>query len=692
MSMRFPWLTLALLFLLPISATAQDERMKVLATLDPKEAAVGETLKLTLSLDIQPGFHTYSTSQSDPEAKSYITRVKIKEGPLESAGAIKEPKPKLKFEKDLGATIAIFEEPVVLEASFKVKAGTAAGKHKVILALDTNVCNDSNCLPFNEKFEYEITVKASKETPPAKGNPVAPSGKEKIEEPIQKNNKPLVSSSAPVSDKNNVPEKKQSPAVAHEKNNNEPMTLSFFLGQAVFFGFVSLLTPCVFPMIPITVSYFLKQKEGGNHALIHALVYTATIIIALSIFTLFFVSFAQRLIYHWGTNLFLGLLLGFFALSLFGMFEITLPGFLTRMTSKGESKGGYLGTLFMALTFILISFSCVSPIVGTFGGVSLQERPMLWNLLGAVTFASCFAAPFFLLAIFPSMLKKLPKSGGWMNSLKVIMGMLELAAAIKFFRQSELNFKVNNPDYFTYDVVISLYVGLCLVAGLYLFKVFRMPHDHDDGKNNIGVGRFLWACLFISLGIYLFPALFRGPDGYKLRPSGEIFAWVDSFLLQGDDTKPIVLTGRGNQSVAELKWAGFLPEALADAKAKKRRIFVDFTGINCTNCTKNERAIFSQEDVKAAFSKYSLLKLYTDVVPMEYYPTDKLDATTPVEQENDGEKNRILEKERFKTTELPFYAVIEPDGNDFEIVARYSIGLIRNKEEFLQFLRNNVGK
>lgn len=665
-------LLLALLVLVPGYAAGQEERLKATVTLEQKVVAVGEVIKATIALEIQPGYHTYATTQADPKAQGFLTKVKVKEGPLERGGEIQGPKPHTSFDKVLECNISTYEDNVILEAPFKVKAGTAPGKHKVLLVLDTAVCAES-CQPFNEKYEFEITVKAGQGAPPVKQTaaiPVTPT---------------TVQQKTP--EKSAVDIKK---STDDSKPATDAMTLGTFLGQAVFWGFLSLLTPCVFPMIPITVSFFLKQKEDGNRALIHSVVYTLTIIIALSVFILFFVEAAQKLTYHWGTNLFMGLLLLFFALSLFGMYEITLPGVLTRLTSRGESKGGYIGTFFMAMSFILISFSCVAPFVGGFAAVSAQERPFYWNLLGAVTFATCFGSPFFLLSIFPSMLKKLPKSGGWMNSLKVVLGVLEVAAALKFLRQSELNFKGNNPDFLTYDVVISLYVGLCLVAGLYLFKVFRMPHDHADGQSNVGVGRFLWGCVFISLGIYLFPALFRGPDGYKLRPSGQVFAWVDAFLLQGDDTKPLKVGG--GVAANELKWIGFLNDALKQAKEKKTRIFVDFTGINCQNCAINEKAIFILDDVKDALNRYTLLKLYTDTVPLPYYPIDGLSNVTIDIQEKDAETNRVLEKTRFNTTELPFYAVIEPDGNDFKILARYSVGLIRDKDEFLKFLRENVGK
>ncbi|HQR05969.1 MAG TPA: cytochrome c biogenesis protein CcdA [Gemmatales bacterium] len=667
-----------LLFLIPSLVFAQpSDRMKVTATLEPKTAAPGEIVTLKVHFDVEPGFHTYPTVQTDPNAKDFTTVFRVKAGPIEPAGSAIEPKAMEKFDPDLKATVGTLEGSFDIEVPFKVKAGTSPGPVKVNIRLQTQVC-DTSCLPFDEKYDFDLTVKA--------GGTTAPVVPVKETTPAKQ--------TAPDKEKPNVVQNPDKIKAADQPPATD-RTLWSILVEAAGLGFVALLTPCVFPMIPITVSYFLKQKEGNN-ALTHSLLYTGTIIVSLAIFIYAFVELAQKLNYHWATNLFLGLLLMVFALSLFGMFEIRLPTFLSNWTSKGQDRGGYLGTIFMALTFMIISFSCVSPIVGVLGGLSAEKRPVHWNVLTALVFATCFALPFFLLSLFPTMLKKLPKSGGWLNSLKVILGILELAAALKFLRQSELNFKANRIDYMTYDVVLACYIGLAFVAGFYLLRVFRLPHDDEDyNQKSVGVGRFLWASIFISLGIYLFPGMFWAPNGQKQRPSGEIFAWVDSFLLQGDDTKPLPMSGKhgSNGSVAqEQKWIGFLNEAIADAKARKRRIFIDFTGINCQNCTKNERAIFSQADVKAAFENYTLLKLYTDTVPLEYYPTDKLDATTPVEQENDGEAHRLFEKNRFNTTELPFYVIIEPDGMDFKTIARYSVGLIRDKDEFLKFLRDNTGK
>ena len=675
------------LLCLPAWANAQsNDRMKVITSLEPKEAAPGEVVTFKLHYEVVPGFHTYPTVQADPNAGDYVTKFKIKAGPLESAGAVKEPKPVESFDPDLKATVGHLEGTGDFEVPYKVKAGTAAGTVKVSVRVDTQVCS-TTCVPFIETYDFELKVKA-----PGGANPP-----ETVKQPNvptkQQETPPVV---VPTKLKGS-PAISSKPAEAPNADVKKPViagtdvTLLSILIQAAGLGFLALLTPCVFPMIPITVSYFLKQKEGTN-ALRHSFVYTGTIIISLAIFIYAFVDLAQKLNYHWATNLFLGLLLMVFAISLFGMFEIRLPTALSNWTSAGQDRGGYLGTIFMALTFMIISFSCVSPIVGVMAGLSAEKRPFLWNVLTALVFATCFALPFFVLSLFPTMLKKLPKSGGWLNSLKVILGLLEVAAALKFFRQSEINFKGNKVDYLTYDVVLACYIAMCFVGCFYLLRTFRMPHDDEDyNQKSLSVGRFMWASVFLSLGLYLFPGMFWAPNGQKHRPAGEIFAFIDAFLLQGDDTRPLPMAGLAG-STAELKWLGFLNEALADAKVKKRRIFIDFTGVNCQNCAKNEKTIFSQADVKAAFESYTLLKLYTDSVPQEYYPVDKLDAITGVERENDGDTNRLFEKQRFNTTELPFYVVIEPTDKDYKEVGRYSIGLIRDKEEFLKFLRDNKGK
>ena len=567
---------MSLLMGVPATARAQEERMDVTVTLDAKEAQAGTTVMAKVKLDVKVGFHTYPTKQKDPAAASFVTKIRIKDkaSPVEVTGQVKEPAPTEHFVELLKATVGHHESPVELEVPIKIKPGTPAGAIKFALTIDTQVCDDKGCLPYEKAFDLTLTVKPGNATP--KSDPPGDAGRP------SKGSAPVTTMPAPVGTKPEAatPTSTTSDTAAPSggRRSDEPQTLIGFIRAGVFWGFVTLLTPCVFPMIPITVSYFLKQESEGKNAFVHAFVYTGTIIVAMTIIAFAFVGAFQSLIQWWQTNLLLGLLFVVFALSLFGMFEITLPSFITRWTSQGEAKGGYVGTVFMALTFTVISFSCVAPFLGGFAGTTAAERPMLWNVAGALGFSVAFASLFLLLALFPSYIKKLPKSGNWLNNMKVVMGFLEVAAALKFLRAAELLATGSNPKILTYDFVLGMYVALCLLCGLYLLGMYQLPHDHSDDKR-IGVGRLVWSFLFIALGFYLTPGLFRAPNGEKLQPAGTIYSWIDSFLLPGSDTRPIAGgASSSDPSLAPLKWIGFLDTALVDARQKKQRIFIDFTG------------------------------------------------------------------------------------------------------------------
>src|SRR5947207_4277229 len=207
-----------------------------------------------------------------------------------------------------------------------------------------------------------------------------------------------------------------------------------------------------------------------------ALVYCATIIVVLTVAAVLLLSVFRWLSINPIMNYALGGLFVFFALSLFGMYEIKLPSSLARFTSAREGQGGVVGTIFMALTFTIISFACVAPFLGGFGGTAAAARPLWHNLLGGFAFAATFAAPFFVLALFPALLKAMHKSGSWLNSVKVVMGFLELAAALVFFRTAEVR-SASTAGFFTYDFVLSMYVAISIRCGLYLLNVYRLPHD-----------------------------------------------------------------------------------------------------------------------------------------------------------------------------------------------------------------------
>ncbi len=306
----------------------------------------------------------------------------------------------------------------------------------------------------------------------------------------------------------------------------------------IWFGLLSLVTPCVFPMIPITVSFFLKQSEKKhNSPVLLASVYSGTIITVLTVGGVLLSTVLVLVIQHWSTNLILGLLFLVFAFSLFGMYEIMLPSGLVNRTSSGERLGGLAGTFFMALTFTIISFACVAPFYGSFlvfAASASSANDWFKLVFGALAYSTTFAAPFFILALFPTLLRTLPRSGSWMNTIKVVMGFVEVAAAVKFLRSAELAY-FKTSYILTFDLSLGIYIALCLLCGLYLLNVYRLPHDYEPLGNESGVPRaasFLASLAFVTLGFYITPGLFKQPDGDSQKPTGTVYAWIEAFATR----------------------------------------------------------------------------------------------------------------------------------------------------------------
>ena len=453
-----------------------------------------------------------------------------------------------------------------------------------------------------------------------------------------------------------------------------------FLITAMFWGAVTLMTPCVFPMIPITVSFFIKQGEKKLHnPVVMASVYALTIVLVLGISSVTLLSIFRTLSVNPFMNVALGLLFVFFAMSLFGMFDIQLPGFLAKYTSSNEGQGGYLGTIFMACSFTIVSFTCVAPFLGGFSGMAASGNFSFFQLaMGGLVFAATFAAPFFLLALFPSLLKRMPKSGAWMNTVKVVMGFLELAAALKFFRTAELRWTIP-PAIFSYDMVLSMWIALLIFCGLYLLNVYRLPHDYP--QDTIGVPRMMFGLMTFTLAFYFLPALFsNGPDGIKQRPGGMVYAWVDAFLLPEPSTGKFVNPGNG-----ELVWSSDLHRAIEDARDKGDLVFLDFTGVTCTNCKLNEQNVFSKEEFKSLLRKFRLVQIYTDTIPPELY-----EQPPDLGQRDDDAKLTNLEFQRkaFATEQLPLYVILKPTKEKkIDRIGVYREGLINNQSEFAEFLK-----
>jgi thiol:disulfide interchange protein DsbD len=692
------------------------------ASFDPPTAARGQTVLLRVSLDVAPGWHTYPTLQTDPEAKAYKTSFGLKStadlilvGDWKDLAFLSKSDPSSGI-TDLHYLVGHVEwtHPVVVNPDATPGKKTVTVPFRFIQVCDKQGCvpaepppaptaeltiTDAPTVPVEEQFKkaVETATQGAKTGSPTSVPSTKPPAGSDVDPFNPKEDSKGAPPPAPADGGAGLLAFPTSEAYARSLEEvrerlipeaEPPSDLLTFVLQGIFWGFVSLITPCVFPMIPITVSFFLKQSEKQEHRpLTMAAVYCGTIVVVLTIAAHLLLSFFRALSVSPYMNLFIGGLFIFFALSLFGMYEIELPSGLARFTSAREGRGGLLGTMFMALTFTILSFACVAPFLGGFGGTARTTNlNQFEQLLGALAFAATFASPFFLLALFPSLLKKMPKSGSWLNCVKVVMGFLELAAAFKFLRLAELLW--HTPVLFTYDFVLAVWVVLSWLCGLYLLGVYRLPHDSP--VENLGVTRMLFSALFIGLGLYLLPALFKtGGDGENQRPRGAVFAWVDSFLLPEARER----AKGGLTWTADLKLAIDESQALAQ-KGQRQLIFVDVTGKSCTNCKFNEHSVFSKEEFTDLLGKYKLVQLYTDEIPDDFYaPAIRSQLREDGQrQSTDARLNLKFQADAFNNTQLPLYVILEPlaDGK-VQVVKSYREGKINDEKGFAQFLKDPLG-
>lgn len=678
----------------------------VTGRIEPAEAKPGQTVQFLVTVELNQFYYTYPTVQPQPKHASSRTVIDLPpsddllfvEPVADPAGA--------KTKKSDGQDLAVYPGGVTWSIPAVVSPTATAGDHTVALKqFKMIVCYDDDVLQICLRPQ-ESSVAATVKVLAGPAVEIDSKYKDAVARltapPVRKGPLPEVKPPDPVTPPQAVPSEvaKEPTAVSlkivADRNYAEDMAavaaqlpaptfdnvgFFVFLLTAAGWGFVTLLTPCVFPMVPITVSVFIRQSQKqGTNPLVQALIYAGTIVVVLGVAAMTLLSFFSNLATDPYMNVALGTLFVVLALSLFGLFDLTLPSWLVNLSANREGRGGYLGTVFMAVSFTMVSFTCVAPFLGGFGGMAASGNFGTFQLLcGGLAFAGAFASPFFLLALFPSLLKKLPKSGGWMNTIKVVMGFLELAAALKFFRTAELRW-TSMPTLFTYDLVLSLWVVLFAVAGLYLLGLYKLPHDHDTGAHHIGPFRLMTAIGVIGFAVYLLPGLFsNGPQ--KNRPNGTVYAWVDAFLLP----EPTA----GSEGDGELAWSGDLRRSLDDARGRNGYVFVDFTAKTCNNCRLNEREVFAKPEFQGLLKRFIRVALYTDDVPAAYY-----DGTTDLaRQRADGTVNAKFEKDAFGAEQLPLYVILKPEaGGKTTVVGVYGEGLINDVPAFRDFLKKPFEK
>lgn len=630
-----------LLLVLPFVGFAQNPTKWSLGPSGPgSDPKKGESRPLDLEAKVEPGWHLYALDQ--PAGGPIATTIKIVEGTQFEIRNIESPEPKSQPDP----LFIVDGKPLVTryfenEARFRIHVKALSdGPDPSELAFDVRfqLCNDTFCLPPRTK---RVSFKGEEDVKKVFGGQLS-----------------VVSEDGADGTSSKL-----------TTDNRQPTTdLWSFIWLAATFGAISLLTPCVFPMIPITVSYFMKHGDGDHKRTIKlATVYSVGIIATFSLLGMllalvFGAAGINLFAANPWVNLFIGALFLVFAFNLFGFYEISIPaGVLTRLdsiTRSEEGKGSaYIGALLMGLTFTLTSFTCTSPFIGSLL-VSTAQGDWKMPLLGMLAFSIVFALPFFVLAIAPRLLHSLPRSGGWLNSVKVVMGFLEIAAAMKFLSNVDLVWGaglnetgvLNYGKIFTRELVLIIWIVIGIAIVAYILGAFRFRHDSPVKK--ITPLRVLFAAMFLGLCVYLV----TGVLGRKL---GEL----ESFLPPKNSKSVFNILGNPDE---ELAWmTNDFQGALNRAKAENRKVFVDFTGYTCTNCRWMEANMFIRPEVRAEMEKFVLVSLYTDGEGEVY------------------ERQQQFQQDTFQNVALPFYAVFDAAGKP---IAAFP-GLTRDPDEFMNFLR-----
>ena len=590
---------------------ALENCVKFDVEVDRKVYFGGENLYLKFNIEIDEGFHIYSVHPEKSLSPSYVDI--IDSVYFSHIGIINEPKPLKKFDKNFNQDIFYHKDDIQLVKNLKLIENLENKKYLINGVFEYYACDASMCIPRWDDFSFEFQVFEGDKREDFDWEPF----------PLQ------YDSDVPLSE------------LETEINKGLFSFILFALGM----GFLALLTPCVFPMIPITVSYFTKEGEKeDNNPIFSASLYALGIIFIFTTLGLLLsftlgASGAGDLAANPWINIFIASLFIYLAFSLFGYYEIQTPSFIRQFSINQESRGGVLGILFMSLTFTLTSFTCTVAFVGALLATASQGA-VFWPIIGMLSFSLAFASPFFLLALFPQYLSKLPKSGGWLNSVKVIMGFLEIAAAFKFISNVDL---VWNWGIFDRNMVLLIWAVIFFLMGLYLLGLIKMPFDSPIKKWSFS--RISFCIIFLLIGIYLSTGLFRG---------NKVHGLIESYLPPDK----------------EEDWIENLDEGYILSKELNKPIFIDFTGYTCTNCRWMEINIFEEEDVKLIFEDFILVKLYTDG------------------KEDIHKRNRKLEIDRFGTAALPYYVILSPDD---KILGTFP-GMDTNKDNFINFLNNSKEK
>ena len=622
------------LFLLLLTSTVYAQIItpaKFTSSLKTNDKGEGEII---FDGTIQQGWHVYSTDLGTGGPIEATLHVNKLEG-VELLGKLRAEGTEIsRFDPLFNATLRFFENSV----RFVQKVKFTAQKYNIDVYLEYGVCSDKVCAPPEEvAFIQEGTILLKPTEQESTASPEKPEVPELSSSPATADTAAVdtISPSMPVSSFAEA-------ALPAESSSSLYILLAGFLG-----GLLALFTPCVWPIIPMTVSFFLKRSKNRAAAIRDAVIYGLSIIViylmlGLLVTAIFGPSFLNALSTNAVFNIFLFLLLVIFALSFFGWFELRLPAsWGNRVDTTASQTSGLLSIFLMAFTLALVSFSCTAPIVGFLLVESVTSGNITGPAVGMLGFALALALPFTLFALFPAWLKQAPKSGAWMNTIKVTLGFIELAFALKFFSVADLAYGWHLLDR---EVFLSLWIAIFFLLGLYLIGVLKF--QSDEGKA-MPVPCIMLGLLSFAFTVYMIPGLWGAP-------CKAISAFTPPMYTQDFNL---------NSSHVEARFTNY-EEALAAAKKERKPVLIDFTGYGCVNCRKMEAAVWTDPSVAQLLTEdYILVSLYVD---------DKTPLAQPDTIQENG-KERILrtvgdhwsylQRTKFGANTQPFYIAVDAEGN-----------------------------
>ena len=631
----------------------------------------GDIYEVQLTADIDQGWHIYDFG---PYAEDlFIATTEISIDGAEKVGSITPSKePHRAYDDVYEAEIGTWEGKVV----FVQKVKAAAEPTTLAISVYYGACNDQSCLP---PASEDLTVKIGAAKGAAPAEEAVPAEGTTPAEEVTPTEEPAEEVVAPVEE---------------DKDNS---SLWSTLLAAAAWALAALLTPCVFPMIPMTVSFFVKGGEGGK---MRAILY-GVFIVALYTLPIAALILITRLVggatvtadifnwlaTHWLPNTIFFLVFMIFAASFFGAFEITLPSSWVNKSDQNSDRKGLLGVFFLALTLVLVSFSCTGPIVGgaIIGAVSTTND--IWTpILTMLVFSTVFALPFVLFALFPSVLQKMPKSGGWLNSVKVVLGFIEIALGFKFLSTADQTYHWGLLDR---EIYLGIWIVVFTLLGLYLLGKLKFAHDSE--VKYISVPRLALAIASFTFVTYMIPGLWGAPlkkmTGYLPPMSTQDFVLTSGGTAAVATDKAVTVDGKAPKYSDVLHMphglSGFYDyeEALAAARKANKPVFLDFTGLGCVNCREMEERVWCDSRILESMrNDFVLLALFGDSRAAVAEEDQVTNANGKV-LKTIGEVNSNLVYERYGIASQPNYLILDGEGN---VLASHSYDL--NIDNFIAFL------